>query len=155
MRGRKPIPTAIKRARGNPGKRPLNDHEPQPARAIPSCPEFLDEAAREEWHRVTVLLDRSGILSEIDGTLLAGYCQAYSRWQYAERQLQKYGPVVLSPDKKFPLPSPYLAIANKALEQMHKFCVEYGMTPSSRSRVTTVPRRVSNPEDPKNRFFPT
>ena len=27
MRGRKPTPTAIKRLRGNPGKRPLNDAE--------------------------------------------------------------------------------------------------------------------------------
>jgi hypothetical protein len=30
MRGRKPIPTSIKRARGNPGKHRLNNDEPQP-----------------------------------------------------------------------------------------------------------------------------
>lgn len=29
-RGRKPKPTALKVLEGNPGKRPLNDHEPIP-----------------------------------------------------------------------------------------------------------------------------
>jgi P27 family predicted phage terminase small subunit len=37
--------------------------------------------------------------------------------------------------------SPYLAILNKAIEQMRTFIVEFGMTPSSRARVTvTKPR---------------
>jgi hypothetical protein len=51
----------------------------------------------------------------------------------------KYGDVILTPDKKFPVQSPYLAIANKAQEQMVKIMIEFGMTPSSRSRVHTTP----------------
>ena len=31
-RGRKPTPTAIKELEGNPGKRPLNEKEPKPAK---------------------------------------------------------------------------------------------------------------------------
>ena len=57
----------------------------------------------------------------------------------AERNLKKYGEVILSPDKKFPVQSPYLAIANKAIEQMLKILIEFGMTPSSRSRVQMTP----------------
>jgi hypothetical protein len=34
MRGRKPKPTRIKALTGNPGKRPLNPHEPRPAPAL-------------------------------------------------------------------------------------------------------------------------
>ena len=35
MRGRKPVPTALKKLRGNPGKRPLNDAEPKPDVVVP------------------------------------------------------------------------------------------------------------------------
>lgn len=76
-----------------------------------------------------------GLLTEIDRAALAAYCQAYGRWVEAERNVQKYGTVMISPDKGWPIQSPYLAIANKALEQMHKYLVEFGMTPSSRSRI--------------------
>ena len=38
MRGRRPKPTRLKLLTGNPGKRPLNDDEPQPQAAIPECP---------------------------------------------------------------------------------------------------------------------
>lgn len=141
MRGRKPKPTFLKRLTGNPGRRPLNENEPQPKRTLPPCPDFLDEAARREWRRLTEYLYDVGILSELDGPALATYCQAFSRWQYAEEQLAKFGPVILSPDKKFPVQSPYLAIANKAMEQMLKVLIEFGMTPSSRSRVTVIPGR--------------
>jgi P27 family predicted phage terminase small subunit len=139
MRGRKPLPTEVKRVRGNPGKRPLNDREPQPRRVVPRCPDFLDEDAKREWRRVTRLLERNGIVTELDGPTLMAFCQAFSRWAVAERNLQKYGTVILSPDKNFPIQSPYLSIANMAMEQMVKIATEFGMTPSSRSRVTTVP----------------
>src|SRR2546430_8262758 len=37
MRGRRPKPTRIKALTGNPGKRPLNPHEPRPEPALPEC----------------------------------------------------------------------------------------------------------------------
>ena len=50
MRGRKPTPTAIKVLEGNPGKRPLNDREPQPPKKAPSCPKWLEPDAKREWN---------------------------------------------------------------------------------------------------------
>jgi P27 family predicted phage terminase small subunit len=47
----------------------------------------------------------------------------------------KYGTVVKSPEKGFPMKSPYLCVAEATLEQMRKFLVEFGLTPSSRSRI--------------------
>ena len=143
MRGRKPIPTEIKRARGNPGRRPLNDCEPQVKPGVPRCPANLDEAARREWRRISKLLARYGVLTEMDASALATYCQVWSRWQYAEEQLRKYGPVILSPQNKFPIQSPYLAIANRSIEQLQKMLVEFGMTPSSRCRIQATPESES------------
>lgn len=79
-----------------------------------------------------------GLLTEIDGAALALYCQAWARWVEAEAQLLKFGTVIKSPNG-FPIQSPYLPIANKAMEQMTKLLVEFGMSPSSRSRVAYKP----------------
>ena len=49
FRGPAPIPTAIRRYEGNPGKRPLNEWEPQPKMVRPAMPRHLDKIARKEW----------------------------------------------------------------------------------------------------------
>ena len=135
MRGRKPTPTVLKMREGNPGKRPVNDREPVPPDGIPDCPDYLDERAREEWDRISVVLTEMGLLSSADMAALAAYCTAYSRWVAAEKQVSKFGTIVKSPEKGFPLKSPYLTVADQAMESMRKFLVEFGLTPSSRSRL--------------------
>lgn len=135
MRGRKPVPTTLKLLQGNPGRRPLNAAEPAPPVTIPACPEFLDDVARGEWSRTATLLAEMGLLTAADRTALAAYCVAYSRWVEAEAQVKKYGTIVKSPEKGFPMKSPYLTVADQALETMRKLMVEFGLTPSSRSRI--------------------
>jgi P27 family predicted phage terminase small subunit len=81
------------------------------------------------------VLKDMGLLSLADRTALAAYCTAYSRWVQAEEQVRKFGAIVKSPEKGFPMKSPYLVIADQALETMRKFMVEFGLTPSSRSRI--------------------
>lgn len=79
------------------------------------------------------LLD-CGLMTEIDGAALALYCQSWARWVEAEDNLRKYGVVIKAPSG-FPVQSPYLSIANKAMSQMTRLLVEFGMSPSSRTRV--------------------
>jgi P27 family predicted phage terminase small subunit len=135
MRGRKPTPTTLKVLSGNPGKRPLNEREPAAPQGLPEIPEWLDDEAKAEWRRITIDLAEMGLLSKADRPALAAYCTAWSRWVDAEAQVKKYGTVVKSPDKGFPMKSPYLSIADQALELMRKLMVEFGLTPSSRSRI--------------------
>jgi len=47
--------------------------------------------------------------------------------------------VIKSPSG-FPIQSPYLAIANKAMDQMTKLLTEFGMSPSSRTCVAVAPQ---------------
>ena len=128
------MPTKLKILTGNRGGRPLNDKEPEPENKIPVKPRILQGIAKTEWHRITKLLHGLGLLTEIDRTALAAYCQAYERWVKAERKIRKDGMVVTS-DNGFPCISPYISISNKALENMKKFLTEFGMTPASRTRV--------------------
>ena len=137
MRGRKPKPTAIKELAGNPGKRALNDREPKPTTKLPPCPSYLVGEARREWYRMGRQLLDLGVLTTVDRTALAAYCVAYARWVEAEAQVRKLGLVVKTAAGNL-IQNPYLSIANRAMEQTIKLAAEFGMTPSSRSRVQTA-----------------
>jgi P27 family predicted phage terminase small subunit len=120
-----------------------------PAVRLPACPPHLQGEARKEWRRIGRKLLACGLLTEIDGAALALYCQAWARWIEAEGNLVRYGTVIKAPSG-YPIASPYLSIANTAMTQMARLLVEFGMTPSSRSRVAVVPP----PASPATRAVP-
>jgi len=132
--GRRPLPTVVKILRGTDRPDRLPAEEPKPRRRNPRPPAHVQGEALREWKRMSKRLSSNKLLTEIDGTALAAYCIAYERWADAEDKIRRFGTVVKSP-RNFPLQSPYLAIANKAMEQMMKILVEFGATPSARSRV--------------------
>jgi P27 family predicted phage terminase small subunit len=137
MRGRKPVPTALKIVRGNPGKRALPENEPAP-KGDAVAPEWLSDAAAAHWPVVAKQLEDAGVLTSMDAHALALYCEAFARWRDANANIEKYGLVV--PGQKGSLTtSPYVLIANAAFEQMRKMLAEFGMTPSSRARVSKAP----------------
>jgi P27 family predicted phage terminase small subunit len=137
MRGRKPKPTHLKLLEGNPGRRPLNAQEPKPERKIPTCPQHLCPSAKAEWKRLARQLYTLGVLTVLDRSTLAAYCQAYGRWVEAEQKL-KETPALLKMPSGYVQQNPWLTIANKQLELMHRFMGELGLSPVSRSRVSTV-----------------
>ena len=144
MRGRKPLPSNVVRLRGNPGKRRLNDTEPRPAGAVPSCPSYLGEVARKEWKRLARELADLGLLTRIDRGQLAAYCQAHALWVEAVQALGRYGTMVKSPNG-YPMQSPYVAVANKQVDIMVRIAAEFGMTPSSRTRIRIGDRPADDP----------
>lgn len=159
MRGRKPTPTAIKIAKGNPGRRPLNTLEPTPALGLPDPPEHLSVEAVAEWRRVAPDLHRAGLLSFVDRAALAVYCQAYGRWVQAEAALRRVAErspggaaLIVQTTHGNWIPNPLLGIANKAYRDVLAACAEFGMTPSARSRVTAEHGHEQE-EDPAARFF--
>lgn len=139
MRGRKPKPTKLKVLTGNPGKRPLNHHEPRPEPAVPDCPPELSETAQREWQRLVGELSKLNLLTHLDRAALAAYCNAYAMWVEAIEAIQKYGSMVKSPSG-FPIQSPYVAIANRQAELMLRISAEFGFTPASRGRIAAPPR---------------
>ncbi|SHH59136.1 phage terminase small subunit P27 family [Clostridium grantii] len=134
QRGRKPKPTAIKVLEGNPGKRQLNEFEPKPDKKPPRCPAWLDSEAKKEWRRVSKQLVELGILTEVDMAAFAGYCEAYARWKEAEEFISKHGTIVKTPSGYWQQ-VPQVSIAQTYLKIMIKFCEQFGLTPSSRSRI--------------------
>jgi len=141
QRGRKPKPTAVKELEGNPGKRALNEFEPKPKKKAPKCPTWLDVEAKKEWKRVAKQLEELGVLTEVDMAAFAGYCEAYARWKEAEEFISKHGTIVKTPSGYWQQ-VPQVSIAQTYLKIMIKFCEQFGLTPSSRSRI--VADKASN-----------
>ena len=155
-------PTKLKELEGNPSKRTLNKFEPQPKVEIPLCPVHLCSEARAEWKRIIPELERLGLISKVDRAALAAYCQAYGRWVKAEKALKAIedkfkntnagGGLCYQTPKGYWVMQPLVGVANKSLEQMHKFLIEFGMTPASRSRISV---NAPGSEDPLDKLLST
>ena len=91
--------------------------EPKPPAVIPKCPTWLDKEAKKEWRRMVTELDPLGMLTLIDRSVLARYCDNFSKWMAAEKALQKM-PMVKFNAKGYAEINPYFKVANKAKEMM-------------------------------------
>ena len=135
-RGPAPKPIALRVLEGNPSKRPMNRNEPKPRPGRPSCPRWLHPEAKREWRRVVPELERLGLLTVVDRAALSTYCQAWARYVEAEAELTKYGGVLGSQKSSYIQVSPYSTISRQNTQIVRAFCAEFGLTPSSRGRLT-------------------
>lgn len=151
--GRPPKPTAMKRLEGT--YRPDRDPgEPEVAVTLPECPAHLPKAAKEEWARIGAELVAAGLVTKLDRAALTGYCRAWALQVEADTHLRREGSIkfdsgrerVLNPDTgkmesiqvRPPawIRSPWLTELRTALDQMAKYLREFGMSPSSRAKVS-------------------
>jgi len=136
--GRKPKPTALKKAQGNPGKRKLRENEPSPPGArrlrIPTAPAFLGQHGKREWGRLGRILANLGLLTDSDLKSFAAYCAAWDQFVRAELALKRSGDVILLPSGRR-VASPYIAIRNRADDRLRSWGSDFGLTPAARSRL--------------------
>lgn len=163
MKGRKAIPNRIIELRG--GTAHTHEkarQEPNLPVKIPLCPPHLDDVAHKEWLRVTKILKSIGMMTLLDRSTLAAYCEAYSRWVkattkmnemgmvYAEgRQVDDKGKVI---KQGIPRANPYIKIAKEAFDQMIKTAILFGMSPSSRASLSILSQN-SSPATDKTEIF--
>jgi len=100
-------------------------------------PDDMSAGAIKQWDKVSKQLKEARIITNIDVDALSMYCEAYATWIDANKAIQKHG-VVVKNKSGFPVQSPYFLVANKAFDQMRAMLTEFGMTPSSRTRVSSL-----------------
>ena len=135
MRGRPPKPTALKILQGNPGRRPLNKREPEPTLGKPEKPEGLGPYGEEIWDELIEQLIMMQVMSTADRRAL----------ELCARSYQEYRQALTQTDKKISVTA-----ASDAWKRCKSMLVEFGLTPSSRSRVKVV--KASTP-DPLEKFL--
>ena len=145
--GRNPKPTALKVLNGNPGKRPLNDKEPQPARSLPKSPYGMEYHAKKMWDDITPKLHRLGILTEIDHQMLELMCVHYGLARQAMTEIKKNG-IISVGDRGNIIRNPALAVLNTNSQVFRRYATEFGLTPSSRAKL-----KVAEPDEDKDDYF--
>lgn len=139
MRGTKPKPTAQRLLEGNPGKRALNDREPQPDPVgddfdTPPPIVATEPEAIAEWLRLAPMLRKCRQVTEADRAALIACC---IEWAHYRKAVEHRLPEIIKAPSGYAMPNPWISIGNKALAALVKLWAELGLTPSSRSRVTT------------------
>ncbi len=114
---------------------------------LPQCPERLQGAAREAWERFSRELAECGVGSQLDSAALELLCEAYAAHVEAATQVAKNGAVWIERPESGKLPkfaySPYWVVQKNEYKKLVTLLAEFGMTPSSRSRVQVTPRHDS------------
>lgn len=128
-------PVKILELTGNRGKRKLRK-EPTPKIDLPQPPNYLDAKAIEEWFRVVPELKELGLLTKLDVTSLAVYCQACSNFQQATELINNNG-IMVRYENKISGVNPAMKIIESSTKQIRAFCNEFGFTPASRVKLGT------------------
>ncbi len=155
MAGRRPTPTILKIVSGNPGKRAINKTEPRPRREIPSCPAHLEDSGKVAWGRLSLILDRMGVLTEADTAALERMCDCYTDILECRDLIHRDG-------RTYSVTTPggdALIKGNPAVGQLRaadalfkSYLVEFGLTPSARSKVHSL-AEDDHKADPLAEFF--
>lgn len=144
MRGRKPKPTSLKILEGNPGRRPLNKKESQAPPGKPKMPQWISDRAKKFWKLYSNLLHEKNLLTQFDETSFAGLVECLSGIEEANEILKRDGMVILG-QSGAPVKHPMANYKKEMLVLLRGYTSEFGLTPSSRSRVTIPEAEKENP----------
>lgn len=153
MAGRKPLPSHLKAVTGNAGKRPTNTREPKPRTGVPKCPPHLSKLAKSAWKRIAPELKAMGVLTLADGAGLELLVDAYAQYRAADDVIQDKGLTYMTESENGVMhrARPEVAMRSDAWRRVRAMLAEFGLTPSSRSRVSAA--GAEEEKDPFEEFM--
>jgi P27 family predicted phage terminase small subunit len=151
--GRPPKPKAIKELQGTHRKsRDLpNEMGVAPLLTVPLAPDTLPESAHKYWYKAATELLNLKVLSVLDLDMLHAYCYQLYVLDLATEEL-KAGYTIIMQNKGggvYPVKSPWVSIYNDALGHAKNLALQFGLTPSSRTKISVgqVKEEKKNPFD--------
>lgn len=152
-RGRPPKPSASLKLQGTYRADRRFADEPVPDAGIPVRPKFLTGPAKKEWERLGPLLIEKGVLTTWDVAAFTQYCWHWGEWVSLGRAVKK------AKNGMKDLRSRYTSTTSKggecldvlvqaqfkALVACRSLATEFGLTPSSRTRIKTGAKQEENP----------
>lgn len=142
-RGPQPKPTNVRLLHGDRKDR-VNEAEPQPSVVDVVAPDWLSEAARAVWDRLSPDLQRKGVLTGWDVEAFAAWCDAVVRRREASRRIETEGAVVEMPvfNKNGEQTghrvgrNPWSLELKDADAQVQRWGARFGLTPSERAQLS-------------------
>ena len=131
--GRKAKPTALKLIDGNPGGRPINQHEPMPQKVYkPDPPEGFNTLQTAKWNEITAKLAKIRVLTELDIDALEIYCREWINLHEALNDISDRGKLLQTPSGGV-MWNPSWTQYKHSLSVCRSIMSEFGMTPSTRT----------------------
>ena len=141
MRGRKPKNPDLDLKLGERADR-IKPAKAAPVEGKPVPPDHLDAVAREEFQKIVDDMEQQGTLSRTDGRSIAIYAECFARWIRAKSILATLTEDYITLPSGVVKQHPVHETINKAVSQMTRLLIEFGMTSQSRKKVP-----VNKPKD--------
>jgi len=151
MRGRKPKPTHLKVLQGTSRKDRTNVDEPKFMKPkVMRPPPWLGAHGKKAFKVLSKMLTEAGILRISDRMALEILCAKYGEFMEATAIIESEGSHYVMPSGQKRV-HPAIKIRSDAQIQLRQFMTEFGLTPSSRSRVSVID--VTGVQDPLEAFI--
>tara|TARA_R110000803_G_scaffold209612_1_gene279582 strand:+ start:241 stop:705 length:465 start_codon:yes stop_codon:yes gene_type:complete len=150
MKGRKPKPQRLKELAGTDQPCRKNNNEMQVSRLanVPAPPFLLSEQGLIEYSIICNELSNKKMLHLVDLSLITAYCNEMAIYIEMESGLKLTGRIDEFYNDEGSLikrqSKPEQKIANDALNKALKIAVQFGLTPSARTRINAAPDETEN-----------
>ncbi|WP_045761950.1 phage terminase small subunit P27 family [Xanthomonas albilineans] len=143
MRGRKPLPVAIKKIKGTLQKCRTNPYEPRPEGQLGEPPEYMSDIAKEAWI-YAVENAPLGLFSSLDATVLERWANCAGLYREALAKINRSGVagMIIKTPSGILRRSPLMDVIRDLALEMKGYESEMGFTPASRSRVQVAQESV-------------
>ena len=150
MAAPKPRPANLRLLEGRGNGRDIAGRIVAPApgfiRLPPAAPEFLTGEALRMWDLVVPELQRLQLLKPIDEAALTAFCLTWQRMCVAQNRIDREG-MILETDRG-PVKHPAILIVEAASKELRAWSAEFGLTPSSESRLASTKAPDGSDENP-------
>ena len=145
--GRPPKPTSQKALGGTLQPSRTNRHEPVPDVALPPAPDWLSERGRRYWDEIGAVLLHMKVVTFGDGPAFSLLVESLAEWAEARQAVigtgEKAGVGLVyemrtESGEMMRRPNPEVAQASDAMKRALRMLTEFGLTPSSRSKVSVL-----------------
>lgn len=140
MAAPRPVPTALKILRGNPGKRGLPQEPPAVKRAV-RMPKWLSNDARVHWKSLLPIVTETRVMTAADEHALAIGCEALAEYQACLATVAEHGrtyTLLTRSGDEMVRARPEVAMASDAWRRYKSMLIEFGLTPAARTKVAAV-----------------
>ena len=126
--GQKPSkPTYLKVLEGEKNKDRINPEEVEPTKKAPECPDYLDAETSATWKELSPILERLGLLTEVDGYAFENLCITRTRIKAVYDEIKKLDSL-LEDGKAHPL----TVMERQYSQQFRLQALDFGLTPRGR-----------------------
>ena len=126
----------------------MNEAEPTPDRGAPDAPEWLSERASEIYAGLCAHLDGMGVLSVVDGGVVALAASRLEEVEVCTASVEDGGRTYETTNaqgERMIRPNPMVAQRSEAMRHAHALLSELGLTPAARSKVSATKKGAGNP----------